>query len=41
MKKQAPRMTKKTQTTWDLTHFFQSDDDPAIEKNRMTVEEKS
>ena len=41
MKKLPQIPTRKTQTTWDLTHFFQGDDDPAIEKNRTTVEEKS
>jgi len=41
MKKPPQIPTRKTQTTWDLTHFFQGDDDPAIEKNRTTVEEKS
>jgi oligoendopeptidase F len=31
----------KISTTWDLKRFFKNDDDPAIEKNRKTVEQKT
>lgn len=40
--KNPKRMTApKLSTTWDLTKLFANDDDPRIEKNRITVEQKS
>jgi len=41
LKKITPRKIKKTGTTWDLTKFYNGDDDPGIEENRKAVERKS
>lgn len=41
MKTQAQHSTKKITTTWDLKRLFENDDDPKIEENRKTVEQKS
>lgn len=41
MKTQAQHSTKKITTTWDLKRLFENNDDPKIEENRKTVEQKS
>lgn len=41
MKKAAKIPPIKISTTWDLNKLFKNDDDPGIEENRRTVEQKS
>jgi oligoendopeptidase F len=41
MKKQSQRSPKKIATTWELKRLFENDDDPKIEKNTKTVEQKN
>ena len=41
MKKLPQLPANKISTKWDLTRLFESDDDPRIEENRITVEQKS
>jgi hypothetical protein len=41
MKKQSQHSPKKITTTWDLKRLFENDDDPKIENNTKTVEQKN